>query len=81
MTPKMSDLMIENVIRFLRNCLLQRCFPGPVKRSYIFSNFDKKKVSEIRTNFLAFPVHPHFSVIWYKHSGMMHSLGFTKDYP
>ncbi len=61
-TPKMSDLMIENVNftdkkcsnRFLRNCLIQRCFPGPVKRSYIFSHFDKKKVSEIRNNFLTF---------------------------
>ncbi len=50
-TPKMSDLMIENVNytdkkysnRFFRNCLLQPCFPGPVKRSYIFSHFDKKK--------------------------------------
>ncbi len=63
-TPKMSDLMIENFNftdkkcsnRFLRNCLIQSCFPGPVKRSYIFSHFDKKKVSEIRTNFLTFPV-------------------------
>ncbi len=39
-TTKMSDLMIENVNftdkkcsnRFLRNCLIQRCFSGPWKK-------------------------------------------------
>lgn len=40
--PKIQDLTIENVSfgdrkcsnKFLRNCLKQQCFPGPVKRAY-----------------------------------------------
>ncbi len=69
-----ADLMIEH-FNFtdkkcsnwcLRNCLLQRCFLGSVKRSYIFCHFDKKKVSEIRTNFLTFPVNPKRKKVHFK---------------
>lgn len=72
--PKVQELIIENVSfvdrkcsnKFLRDCLIHQCFPGPVLRNYIFRHYEKKEVCKIRTNFLSFPVNPKCKEVHFK---------------
>lgn len=52
--------------KFIRNCLMQESYPGPIRRNYIFQHLNRKLVNEFRCKYLLFPLPPKYKEVDFK---------------
>ncbi len=81
--PKILDLklgitnFVDKKCKFVRNCLVQESYPGPIRRDYIFQHLNRKSVNEFRCKYLLFPLPPKYKEVHFK---ILYDIYLAKEF-